>query len=162
MARRRSIERRRWTMQPRSMPRWRVQQDVWSATRSWTRARAQSRPVRQTRRRAPRATPHEIVFAGSAACSRHPHLESAACEAPVRSSVRSRPMKLQVMCHERVAMRDDADVGGRPRIWRPNRQSFRPAPRFLWRTARNEFSHVEDRAGELDLVVRSTGVSSGN
>jgi hypothetical protein len=25
--------------------------------------------------------------------------------APVRSSVRSRPMKLQVMCHERVAMR---------------------------------------------------------
>jgi hypothetical protein len=158
--RRRAIEGRRWTMRQRSMQTWRVQQGVWSATRSWTRARAQSRPVRQTRRRAPQATPHEIVFAASPACSHHPCLESSACEAPVRSSVRSRPMKLQVMCHERVAMRVMQDAAERPRIWRPNRQSSRPAPRFVWRTARNEFSHVEDRAGELDLVVRSTGVSS--
>jgi hypothetical protein len=111
--RRRSIERRRWTMRQRSMQTWRVQQGVWSATRSWTRARAQSRPVRQTRRRAPQATPHEIVFAASPACSHHPCLESSACEAPVRSSVRSRPMKLQVMCHERVAMRVMQDAAER-------------------------------------------------
>jgi hypothetical protein len=69
-------------------------------------------------------------------------------------------MKLQVMCHERVARRDDAERR-REAADLPAKPTVVPASSAVRvEEGRNEFSHVEDRAGELDLVVRSTGVSS--